>query len=129
MIITFVGDVTKQKQFLAEDVISYKLSPLTIVHGERRSDLKKIKLEFGTYIQAFEDKNVTNTNRTVSIDTTALLVTLNKSCEYKFISLSTGRLLHRGPVLPITDNVIARLHELAKTGKQPIIDDDIASIE
>ena len=90
-----------------------------------------MKLEFSAYVQAFEDNNVTNRNKTRSIGSITLPVTPNKSCEYKFMSLNTGQLPYRRQftILYITDNVIARMNELKKRDKQPLINNGTPSVE
>ena len=96
MIIELVADILcKRNQFPAKDGISDKMSPLTIVHGDGPPDFNKMKVEFGAYVQAFEDNTVTNTNNTRSSGAIALSVTPNKNKQYKFMSLNTGRLIYR----------------------------------
>jgi hypothetical protein len=117
MIVEMVGDVLrKRNQFPAKDGISDKLSPLTIIHGNGPPDFNKMKFEFGAYGQAFQSNKITNTNTTRAVGAIALSMTPNKNGEYKFMSLSTGRLIHRKQfkVLPITDDVIKRVHELGR---------------
>ena len=121
MIIELVADVLrKRNQFVAEDGVSDKMSPLTIVHGDGPPDLNKMKFEFGEYGQAFCDNKITNTNTTRSIDAIALSVTPNKQGQYKFMISNTGRIIYRRKLtpLPITNNVIRQVHELAKKDKQ-----------
>ena len=132
MIMEMVGDVLRKKnQFPAKDGISDKLSPLTIVHGNGPPDFNKMKFEFGAYGQAFQSNKITNTNTTRAVGAIALSMTPNKNGEYKFMSLSTGRLIHRKQfkVLPITDDVIKRVHELGRRDKQKAIDKGEISVE
>ena len=132
MIIEMVADVLRKRtQFPANDGISDKLSPLTIVNGDGPPDFNKMKFEFGAYDQAFQSNKKTNTNTTRSVGAIALSMTPNKNGEYKFMSLNTGRLIHRRQfkVLPITEEVIKRVHELAKREDQPLVDKGELSIE
>ena len=47
------------------------------------------------------------------------------------MSLNTGRLIHRRQfqILPITDEVIRRVHEIAKRGNQLVIDNGELLVE
>ena len=75
MIIELVGDVLRKK---FGDGVSDKLSPLAIVEGKGPPDFNKMKLEYGQYVQAFQDNKITNTNETRSIGTIVLFVTPKK---------------------------------------------------
>ena len=132
MIIEMVADVLrKRNQFPANDGVSDKISPLTIVNGDGPPDFNKMKFEFGAYGQAFQNNSPTNTNTTRSVGAIALSMTPNKYGEYNFMSLNTGRIVDWRKVtpLPITDNVIRRVHELAKHDGQKLIDNGMPSIE
>jgi len=48
-------------QFPAQNGISDTLSPLTILTGCLNPDYNDLKLEFGSYVQVFEDNNPANT--------------------------------------------------------------------
>ena len=58
-------------------------------------------------------------------------MTPNNTGEYKFMSLKTGRLIHRRQfkVLPITDELKRRVHEIAKRGNQLVIDNGELLVE
>ena len=132
MIIEMVADVLrKRNQFPANDGVSDKISPLTIVNGDGPPDFNKMKFEFGAYGQAFQSNSPTNTNTTRSVGAIALSMTPNKNGEYKFVSLNTGKLIHRRQckALPITDEVIRRVHELTKRDNQSTIDKGEISVE
>ena len=132
MIIEMVVEVLrKRNQFPTNDGVSDKISPLTIVNGDGPPDFNKMKFEFGAYGQAFQSNSPTNTNTTRSVGAIALSMTPNKNVEYKFMSLNTGKLIHRRQckALPITDEVIRRVHELAKRDNQSTIDKCEISVE
>ena len=79
MIIEVVNDVLrKRNQFLAKNGVSDKISLLTVVNGDGPPDYNKMKFEFGTYGQAFQSNNLTNTNTTRSVGAIALSMTSNK---------------------------------------------------
>ena len=83
MIMELVGYVLhKQSQFPVDDDVSDKLSHSTIIYGVRPPYFNKMKLEYGQYVQAFQDNKITNSNGTRSIRAIALSVKPNKSGEY-----------------------------------------------
>ena len=132
MIRELVSDVVrKRNMFPAVDGVSDKLSPLTIVNGDAPPDYNKMKLEFGSYVQAFEENEITNNTNTRAIGAIALSTTPNNSGEYRFMCLNTGRPISRRKykVLPITNLVIKRINELAIKEKQPAIQGETPLIE
>lgn len=66
-------------------------SPLTILTGQTPPDYNKLRLEFGTYVQVFEDKEPTNTMATRNVGAIALNPTGNAQGDYYFMSLVTGQ--------------------------------------
>jgi hypothetical protein len=59
-------------QFPAKNGISDTLSPLTIMTGRANPDYNELKLEFGSYVQVFEDNTPSNT--TTSRNTGAIVL-------------------------------------------------------
>jgi hypothetical protein len=59
-------------QFPAKNGISDTLSPLTIMTGRANPDYNDLKLEFGSYVQVFEDDTPSNT--TLSRNTGAIVL-------------------------------------------------------
>jgi len=82
-------------QFPAKNGISNTLSPLTIMTGRANSDCNDLKLEFGLYVQVFEDN--TPSNITTSRNTGAIVLnpTGNAQGDFFFMSLVTGKRLSR----------------------------------
>jgi len=82
-------------QFPGQNGISDTLSPLTIMTGRANPDYNDLKLEFGSYVQVFEDNDPSNT--TTSRNTGAILMnpTGNAQGDYHFMSLTTGKRLSR----------------------------------
>ena len=103
--------------------VSDRISPLTIVASGGRIDVNTLKLEFGSFVHAFEDNNPTNTNRSRLVEALVLSITTNQSGFYRFLSLCTGKIVCRKQytVLPMTELVIRRVHELAELEGQPLI--------
>jgi hypothetical protein len=102
---------------------STALSPAAIVTGAGRPDYKFFTLEFGSYVQVFDDFSPTNTPRARTMGALALDPCHNTRGAYNFLSLSTGALIsrHRWECLPISDTVIARVEALAFEDGQPLI--------
>jgi hypothetical protein len=75
-------------QFPALDGVSDTLSPLTIMTGNPNPDYHAMKIEFGLYIQVFEENSLTNNNKLQTTGAIAL-PTGNAQGDYYFMSLST----------------------------------------
>jgi len=80
-------------QFPAKNGISDTLSPLTILTGCPNPNYNDLKLEFGLYVQVFEDNNPTNTTASRNTGAITLNPTGNAWGDYFFMSLTTGRCL------------------------------------
>jgi len=104
--------------------ISNTLSPRNIVQGLPNIDFATLKYEFGEYGELSEDSTVTNTQAGRTKGALALYPR-GQHGTWAFLSLSTGREVHGRTFtpLPITDEVIARVTELAAAQGQPVIHD------
>jgi hypothetical protein len=82
-----------------------------------------MRLEFGSYVQVFEDNDPSNTLQSRSLGAIALTPTGNANGDYNFMSLATGAKIarHRWTVLPMTDTAIARVEALAFNEDQPLL--------
>jgi hypothetical protein len=102
-------------QFPALDGVSDTVSPFTMLTGKPIPDYSKITLDFGTYVQVFEDNNPTNATMPRSTGAIALNPTGNVTGDFYFMSLKTGRRLSRRKwkVIPITSEVITTVEQLA----------------
>jgi hypothetical protein len=102
-------------QFLAKDSASSTMSPLTILTGRPRTNFADLMLELGLYVQVFEDKDPSNTNKTRTTGAIALNPSDNAQGGYTFLSLVTGRKLSRQQwdELPMPNGVVARVKQLA----------------
>ena len=110
-------------QFPWKHGISDTLSPDTIVTGMGTPDYNRMRLEFGSYVQLFEDNDPSNTLRVRSTGAIALTPTGNAQGDYFFMSLTTGKKLsrHSWTVLPMTNAAIARVEAIALHQKQPLL--------
>ena len=113
-----------QNAFPTKSGISDALSPRNIVQGLPNIDFDNLKYEFGEYGELSEDSTVTNTQAGRTKGALALYPR-GQHGSWAFLSLSTGREVHGRTFtpLPITDEVIARVAELAAAQGQPIIHD------
>ena len=94
-----------------------ELSPWTIVSGQMLDFKRHCRFQFGEYVQTHEEHNNSMSPRTVGA--LSLRPTGNAQGSYYFLSLSTGRVLNRlrGIALPMPDDVIDRVHRMARQQK------------
>ena len=97
--------------------LASELSPRTIVTGQKLDFKRHCRFQFGQYVQTHEEHNNSMSPRTVGA--LGLRPTGNAQGSYYFMSLSTGRVLNRlrGTALPMPDNVIDRVHRMARQQK------------
>ena len=103
--------------------ISSTLSPAGIVLGTAPPDYNNMRVEFGSYVQVFEDNNPTNTPRARTLGAVALNPTGNTQGDFYFLSLATGAQIsrHHWIEVPMTDTAIARVEALALHEQQPLV--------
>ena len=120
-----VGMVLKYlNQLLNENSVCTNMSPSSIVLGTCKLDYEEIKnLNFGDYVQAHQPHNITNNNKARTVGAIALHPSGNLQGSWYFMSLASGERLHRYQwhVLPISTEVINRVHEIAIKDEQPVI--------
>jgi hypothetical protein len=100
-----VTDVVRcLNQFPHKHGISTTMSTATIVLGVGGPDYNTMRVEFGAYVQVFEDINPTNTPRARSLGAIALNPTGNAQGSYNFMSFNTAGLncLFRTPLLHVS---------------------------
>jgi hypothetical protein len=98
--------------------VSDTLSPRTIITGQTVDFNRHCKYEFGQYVQTHEQHDNSMAPRTIGT-LAAMHPTGNAQGNYYFFSLSTGRIINRSHAtkLPMPDDVIARVHALARRQK------------
>ena len=106
--------------FPTKNSASDTLSASSIVIGRASPDGSKPSIAYGSYALVFARSTNIMAARKIPC------IALNPSNEwggYYFMSLYTGKRIHSyaWTVLPITDDVVARVHELASLEKQPLI--------
>ena len=117
-----IVEMGKASVFLLNSVpqkngLASKLSPRTIVTGQKLDFKRHCRFQFGQYVQTHEEHNNSMSPRTVGA--LALRPTGNAQGSFYFMSLSTGRVLNRlrGTALPMPDDVIDRVHRMARQQK------------
>jgi hypothetical protein len=110
-------------QFLAKNGISDTLSPLTIMTGRANPNYNELKLEFGSYVQVFEDNTPSNTTTSRNTGAIVLNPTGNAQGDCFFMSLVTGKRLsrHQWTEIPMTNAVISAVEAMAEMEGQPLI--------
>ncbi|KAI2502818.1 Reverse transcriptase (RNA-dependent DNA polymerase) [Fragilaria crotonensis] len=124
MVAHMVSDTVRcLNQFPWPNSISATMSPTSIVTGATVPDYNHMRLEFGTYVQLFEDNTPSNTLKSRSVGAITLSPTGNAQGDYFFMSLATGKKLSRASwtVLPMTDTAIARVEAIALHQHQPLL--------
>ena len=109
---------------VAEDGLSDVLSPGTLITGRVDPSYKEVQsLNFGDYVQAHVPETKTNTNEARTTGAIALYPSRNGQGSWRFMSLDTGRRIHRysWDVLPISTDVINRVNAIGRSEKQPIV--------
>ena len=107
--------------------ISPTTSPRKIITGLPDPDYNSMRIEFGQYAQVFEERCRTSTTEPRTIGAIALNPTGNAQGSYYFMSLATGARIsrHQWTEVPITQDVINRVEELAAEQEQPIINGEL----
>jgi len=101
--------------------VSDNISPRGIVTGVQFDYNKHCKLAFGSYVQAHEEPNPTNSQTARTVGAICLGPTGNMQGSYKFLNLRTGMLLKRRnwTEIPMPQEVIDRVDSLGKKQGQP----------
>ena len=99
----------------------WNMSPAGIVDGKGAINCDLLKLQFGAYVQLYRGTDNTTTSRSVGA---IALTPSNEQGGYWFMSLKTGHKLHgyKWVELPISDEVIRRVEQLAAEQGQPLME-------
>ena len=94
-------------------------APMTIVMGRTLDYKKYCKYTFGSYVQALHENNPTNTVNPRTIECIYLQTRYAEHTVHKLMNLNTGKIISRRKIteIPATEEVIARVEELAKGDK------------
>ena len=120
--------VTWLNRFPSKNGVSNTLSPASIVLGHAKPDMSIQRIPFGAYAQVCTQ--ITNNMKTRSVPGIALSEANDKGGHF-FMSLFTGQLIHGfgWQEVPIHDDVIKRVEELAEIEKQPKMADRVPLFE
>ena len=122
MVNTLVQESAKKLNFFpAKNGISNYYSPRTILHQENLDFDRHCKFAFGTYVQAHDESNPTNTNRPRTLDCIYLRNNSNRQGGHVLLHLPTSHVITRRNItpLPITPAVIEQVNALARADKMP----------
>ena len=110
--------VTWLNRFPSKSGISTTLSPTSIVLGHPKPDMQRKRIPFGAYAMVYT--STSNDMKARSVPAIALSES-NDIGGFYFMSLYTGKKIHGYDwhELPIDDEVIHRVEELAEREKQP----------
>jgi hypothetical protein len=97
------------------DGVSKTMSPQNIIIGTMANYDLHCRVPFGAYCEVHNINDPSNTEKPRTSAAIALNPTGNLQGSYHFLSLVTGKRINRRrwTQLPITDAIIARVHELA----------------
>ena len=123
MVISLLNHVISNlNDFPTEHSICNTMSPATIVEGVPKPDLSYKRIAFGAY--AIVWIRTSNDMKRRAVPAISLGQSNRKGGHY-FMSLNTGKRIHsyHWDKLPIPDEVIDRVEELAKEESQPLLTD------
>lgn len=103
------------------DGVSAILSPRTIVTGATADYQVHCRVPIGAYCETHDEPKISNTEMSRTTPAIALFPTGNAQGAYYFLSLVTGKRISRRnwTELPIPDDAIERVHELANNEQEP----------
>ena len=96
--------------------MSHPLSPAALILGRVTDTALHCRVPFGSYCQTHEENTPTNTNAPRTIGAIALFHSGNLQGGYNFLSLTTGKVVHRRrwTELPIPTEVINMVDKMAE---------------
>ena len=120
MVIRLVGNgVFWLNAFPHADGVSDTMLPRTLITGKQINYNKHVRIEFGSYVQTHETH--TNDMRSRTVGAICLGPSGNEQGGHYFMSLATGRRLHRDrwTALPMPSDAIDRVNALGRRNKMP----------
>ena len=106
--------------FTSRGGISSTITSQVLITGVGLDHNKHCQLEFGEYVQVYKENNPTNSMQPRTTGAIALGSAYNLQKTYKFMSLNTGKLLHKRSFtsLPLTADAKARVEQLGHAEKR-----------
>jgi hypothetical protein len=108
---------TNLNRFPAKGGISANYSPYTILTGQAIDFKKHLAIPFGSYVQANNKNDPSNTNAPRTLDCIYLgLVMDNRQGGHKLLHLGTGKVITRPQVkkIPMSDTIIRAVENMAR---------------
>ena len=122
MIKVLVDDSAKKLNFFpAKNGISPYYSPRMILHQRNLDYDKHCQYSFGTYVQAHDEPDPSNTNAPRTLDGIYLCYNDNEQGGHDVLHLQTNRIITRRRVtpIPITPAIIKMVHRIAENDGMP----------
>ena len=119
---TLVMESAKKLNFFpAKNGVSLYFSPRMILHQRTLDYNKHCKYPTGTYVQAHDKPNPTNTTAPRTLDCIYLHYNNNQQGGHELLHLPTNQLITRRTVtpIPITPAIIKQVHQLAEHDGMP----------
>ena len=107
--------------FPAKHGLSRHYSPRMILHQENIDFDRHCTYVLGEYVQAHEDEQIKNNNKSRALDCLYLRPTANHQGGYELLHLQTNRVITRNKVtpLPITPSVLKQVSAIAQMEGMP----------
>ena len=104
----------KLNLFPVKGGISEYYSPRAILNQRVIDYTKECLVPFGTYVQANNENNPSNTNAPRTIDAIYLRPTPNLQAGHELMDLNSGKLITRSKIteIPITDRIISAVNTM-----------------
>jgi hypothetical protein len=122
MVKVLVNDSAKKLNFFpAKNGISQYYSPRMILHQRNLDYNKHCQYAFGTYVQAHDEPNPSNTNAPCTLDCIYLRYNDNQQGGHDLLHLQMNRMITRRRVtpIPITPAIIKMVHRIAEQDGMP----------
>jgi hypothetical protein len=120
--ISFLTTISKKLNFFpAKNGISQYYSPRIILHQQNLDYDKHCQYAFGTYVQAHNEPDPSNTNAPRTLDCIYLRYNDNEQGGHDLLHLQTNRMItcHHVTPIPITPAIIKMVHRIAEQDGMP----------
>ena len=125
MVCGCITKVTKDLNFeVADNGLLDVISPIILITGRVNPTYKEIQsLDVGEYVQTHVPTTKTSTNESRMTGAITLYLSRNGQGSWYFMSLETGRRIHRytWDILPIGNDIINRVNAIGRNEGKPIV--------
>jgi hypothetical protein len=122
MVKVLVNDSANKLNFFpAKNGISQYYSPCMILHQQNLNYDKHFQYAFGTYVQAHDEPDPSNTKAPHTLDCIYLRYNDNEQGGHDLLHLQTNRMItcHHVTHIPITPAIIKMVHRIAEQDDMP----------